>query len=102
MSLPGTYVHQTTDGTSYVLTSEGSTYDPSTTVSMATISDSSTPLVTTTDTVDTGSMTLEQFANQVQHHGGHGDQEDHIFVLQEDPEASHQDQDGQVTLLLYP
>ena len=101
MSLPAhTYVHQTSDGTSYVITSEGSTYDPSTTVSMATISESSATMATNSDTVDTGGMTLEQFANQVQHHAGHGDQEDHIFVLHEDPGAHQQDQDGQVPVSL--
>lgn len=85
-----TYVHQTSDGTSYVITSEPTTFDTNSSVSMTTISESNAALVSTSETVDTSGIPLEQFTT---HHTHQVDHEDHstLFVLQDD--AGGQDQE---------
>lgn len=85
-----TYVHQASDGTSYVITSEPTSFDTNSSVSMSTISESNPSLVSSSETVDTTGIPLEQFAT----HAHQVDHDDHstLFVLQED--AGGADQDG--------
>ena len=90
-------MHQSSDGTSYVITSEPASFDTSSTVSMTTISESNPNIVTTSETVDTTGIPLEQFAHshQVDH-----EEQSAMFILHEsaagqDPEvksAMQQDQ----------
>lgn len=86
-----TYVHQTSDGTSFVITSEPTSFDTNSSVSMTTISESNPSLVSTSETVDTTGIPLEQFTT---HHTHQVDHEDHstLFVLQDD--SGGQDQEG--------
>lgn len=87
---PATYVHQSSDGTSYVITSEPTSFDTNSSVSMTTISESNPSLVSTSETVDTTGIPLEQFAA---HHTHQVDHEDHstLYVLQDD--SGGQDQE---------
>lgn len=86
-----TYVHQSSDGTSYVITSEPTSFDTNSSVSMTTISESNPSLVSTSETVDTTGIPLEQFAA---HHTHQVDHEDHstLYVLQDD--SGGQDQEA--------
>lgn len=88
-SFEATYVHQTSDGTSYVITSEPASFDTNSTVSMSTISESNASLVSSSETVDTTGIPLEQFAA----HSHQVDHDDHstLFVLQEDSGGADQD-----------
>ena len=84
-----TYVHQASDGTSYVITSEPTNFDTNATVSMTTISESNASLVSSSETVGTTGIPLEQFAA----HAHQVDPDDHstLFVLQEDSGGADQD-----------
>ncbi|KAK2569427.1 Zinc finger protein 143 [Acropora cervicornis] len=88
-SFEATYVHQASDGTSYVITSEPASFDTNSTVSMSTISESNASLVSSSETVDTTGIPLEQFAA----HSHQVDHDDHstLFVLQEDSGGADQD-----------
>lgn len=90
-----TYVHQSSDGTSYVITSEPTSFGTNSSVSMTTISESNSSLVGTSETVDTTGIPLEQFTA---HHTHQVDHEDHstLFVLQDD--AGGQDQEVWINL----
>lgn len=90
LSVSATYVHQTSDGTSFVITSEPTSFDTNSSVSMTTISESNPSLVSTSETVDTTGIPLEQFTT---HHTHQVDHEDHstLFVLQDD--SGGQDQE---------
>jgi hypothetical protein len=93
-----TYVHQASDGTSYVITSEGSTFETPSSVAMGNIAESNASMVTTTgETVDHGGI-LEQYAHV--HQGSqseHGEHPGTLYVLHEDPDAQDQiDQEAQV------
>ena len=72
-----TYVHQASDGTSYVITSEPTSFDTNSTVSMTTISESNPSMVSPTETVDTTGIPLEDHST--------------LFVLQEDGGAADQE-----------
>ena len=72
-----TYVHQASDGTSYVITSEPTSFDTNSTVSMTTISESNPSMVSPTETVDTTGIPLEDHST--------------LFVLQEDGSAADQE-----------
>ncbi|XP_031550849.1 zinc finger protein 143-like, partial [Actinia tenebrosa] len=93
-----TYVHQTSDGTSYVITSEGATFEAPTSVTMGNIESSSSMVTTTGETVDHSGI-LEQYA-QV-HQGSqseHGDHAGTLYVLHEDPDSQDSlDQEAQAT-----
>jgi len=87
-AISATYVHQASDGTSYVITSEPTSFDSNSTVTMTTISESNPAMVSSSETVDTTGMQLEQFAAHA-----HQVDEDHstLFVLQEDTGGADQD-----------
>ena len=90
LSVSATYVHQSSDGTSFVITSEPTSFDTNSSVSMTTISESNPSMVSTSETVDTTGIPLEQFTT---HHTHQVDPEDHstLFVLQDD--SGGQDQE---------
>lgn len=96
LAVPATYVHQASDGTSYVITSEPTSFDTNSTVSMSTISESNASLVSTSETVDTTGIPLEQFAA----HTHQVDHDDHstLFVLQEDSGGADQDVRVEITV----
>ncbi|XP_001627411.3 zinc finger protein 143 [Nematostella vectensis] len=91
-----TYVHQTTDGTSYVITSEGGAYETPSTVSIASISESSNAMANAGGEGEEagGIHGMEQYVHQ----GSQAEQVDHggtLFVLHEDPDEDSLDADGQ-------
>ena len=86
-------MHQASDGTSYVITSEGSSFENATTASMASIGESRAVMATASnETVDTGGISLEQFHSTSQvDHDGHQT----LYVHTVLPDEPH-DHDGQV------
>ncbi|XP_020893662.1 zinc finger protein 143 isoform X2 [Exaiptasia diaphana] len=94
-----TYVHQSSDGTSYVITSEGGAFEGPTSVSMANIGENSASIVTATgETVDHSGI-LEQYTHvQQSTQVDHGEHTGTLYVLHEDSDAQDQlDQESQAT-----